>query len=337
LPAFRSLAGGSRRRRERAVPPTPPSLKVHGHFFENSGHGESVLRCISEGVLPLRYAYAGSAAYTHDRLAGSDDYRSVIGSVELELRAFGSDGFPSAALSRVVEIGPGNGVHTVALLRSLAARGQPTRSYLGLDFSATLLGLACERIREAFGGKVSLQSAVWDMEAGPSARIERWRVGLGRDGPVVACLLGHTLGNVDSGEQVLGNIHRSLRAGDVLAVGVTLRPHGDDHAAVLAPYQTDAFRAAAIEPLRAAGIAADDLDFGVHYADGAVIGEAVFVRKVRVGPMLVPAGHVLHCFFSRRFALSEVLTMLERTGFQLRTAVADDAREHAVVIAAHAA
>ena len=333
LPAFRSLAGGSRRESARAVPPTPPGLKVHGHFFETSGHGASVARSIAEGVLPFRYAYAGSAAYTHDRLATSDGYLSVVAAVELELRALENDELAKAALSRMVEIGPGNGVHTVALLRSLAARGMRTRSYLALDFSAILLGLACDRIRDAFGGAVSLQSAVWDMEAGQSARIERWRVGLGRDGPVLAGLFGHTLGGVESGEQVLGHVRDSLRPGDILAAGVALRSPGDDDAAVLAPYQTDTFRAAAIEALRAAGVAAADLEFDVRYTDGAVIGEAVFLRKVRIGQLTLPPGHVLRCFRSRRFAVDEVLSLLQGTGFRVRATVVDDQRQHLVVIA----
>ena len=281
----------------------------------------------------MRYAYAGSAAFTHDRLARSDGYRSVIGSVELEVRALESDNSAVAALSRVVEIGPGNGVHTVALLRSLAARGMRCRSYLGLDFSATLLGLACDRIRDEFGSKVSLQSAVWDMEAGRSARIDRWRCGLGRDGPVMACMLGHTLGNVESGEQALGHVHSSLRPGDMLVTGVTLRPPDADHAVVLAPYRTEVFRAAALEPLRAAGVAAGDIEFDVHFADGAVVGKVVFLRKVRVGWLTVPSGHELRCFCSRRFAMKDVLSLLERTGFEIRTAIVDDQAEHAVVLA----
>jgi L-histidine N-alpha-methyltransferase len=319
------------------VPSTPPGLSIHGHFFENTAHRTSVVRCIGEGVLPLRYTYAGSAAYTHDRLATSDGYRSVIRSVELELRAFESDAVAASTLPRLAEIGPGNGVHTVALLRSLAARGMRCRSYLGLDFSATLLGLACDRLGDAFGSAVALQSAVWDMEAGSSARIERWRVGLGRDAPVLACMFGHTLGSVESGEQVLRHVHSSLRPGDILVTGVTLPPRGDDHAATLAPYQTDIFRAAAVEPLRAAGVAAADLDFDVRYDDGAIVGEAVFLRKVRVGPLSVPSGHVLRCFWSRRFGLDEIRSLLVRTGFRLRSLVVDDEQEQAVLIAAREA
>lgn len=335
LPGFRSLAGGSRRRRERVVPATPTGTSRYGHFFE-TGHGASVVRGIGEGVLPLRYSYAGSAAYTHDRLVRSDGYRSVVRSVELELRALESGGFAAAALSRLVEIRPGNGVHTVALLRSLAARGMSCRSYLGLDFSATLLGLACDRIRDAFGGALALQSAVWDMEVGRSARIERWRCGLGRDGPVVAFLLGHTLGMVDSGERVLEHVHSSLRPGDILATGVTLQPPAADHSMVLASYRTDVFRAAALEPLRAAGIAAGDIEFDVHYDDDVVVGEVVFRRKVRVGSLTVPSGHVVRCFRSKRFAVADVLSLLERTGFRVRPAVVDDSQEHTVITAVRA-
>jgi hypothetical protein len=114
--------------------------------------------------------------------------------------------------------------------------------------------------------------------------------------------------------------------------GVTLPPTGDDHASTLAPYRTDIFRAAAVEPLRAAGVAASDLDFDVRYAEGAVIGEAVFLRKVRLGPIIVPSGHVLRCFRSRRFGLEEVRGLLERTGFRVRSVVVDDQQQHAVMI-----
>jgi len=281
--------------------------------------------------LPLRYSYAGSAAFTHDRLAHSDGYRSVVSSVQLEVRALDGDDLAATAFSRVVEIGPGNGVHTVALLRSLTARGMTCRSYLGLDFSATLLGLACDRIRNAFGGAVALQSAVWDMEAGRSARIERWRCGLGRDSPVLVCMLGHTLGNVESAERVLGHVHESMREGDFLVTGVTLWRPDVDSSTVLAPYRTEVFRAAALEPLRAAGVAGGDVEFDVRFVDGVIVGEVVFLRRVCVGPLTVPAGYVLRCFSSRRFARNDVLALLERTGFRIRTAVIDDQREHAVV------
>jgi len=284
-------------------------------------------------VLPLRYAYAGSAAYAHDRLARSNGYRSVVGWAELVVRATECDGMAAAALSRMVDIGPGNGVRTVVLLRALADHGPRGRSYLGLDFSATLLGMACDRIRDSLGGTVSLQSGVWDLEAGRSARIDRWRCGLGRDGPVVAFMLGHTLGNVDSAEQVLGHVHGSLRPGDTLVAGVTLQPPDADHSAMLEPYRTDAFVKAALEPLRAVGVALDDIEFGVRFTDGAVVGEAVFRRKVRLGFSTVQAGHVLRCFRSRRFAMSDVMSMLERTGFRTRAVIVDERREQAVVIA----
>jgi L-histidine Nalpha-methyltransferase len=95
---------------------------VSKHYFENSSHRESVIRCIGDGVLPLKFAYAGSAAHTHDRLARSEGYQSVVGLVSHEVDVLLADGFPVEALTRMVEIGPGNGMHTVAFLRLLGSR-----------------------------------------------------------------------------------------------------------------------------------------------------------------------------------------------------------------------
>jgi L-histidine Nalpha-methyltransferase len=315
------------------APDSTGDAPARGHFFEDPTHSDSVAQFIREGVLPLRYAYAGSAAFTHDRLAWSDGYRAVIGSVELEVRALDADGDATACLSRVVEIGPGNGVHTVALLQTLVGRGFRCLDYLGLDFSATLLDLAISRIRETFGGALSLRHAVWDIESGLSAYVEQWRCGNGSGGPVLACLLGHTLGNVESGLDVLEHVHGSLRAGDILMAGVTLHPPSAEYAMVLAPYRTDVFRAAALEPLHAAGIEPDDVQFDVHFADGVVVGQAEFRRSVRVGQWMVPSGHILRCFCSRRFVMDDVRTMFTRTGWEIRSVTKDDKHQHAVVLA----
>jgi len=146
-------------------------------------------------------------------------------------------------------------------------------------------------------------------------------------------MLGHTLGSVESAEQVLGHVHGSLRPGDTLVAGVTLQPPDADPATMLEPYRTDAFVAAALEPLRAAGVAMDDIEFDVRFTDGAVLGEAVFRRRVRLGTSTIQAGHVLRCFRSRRFAMSDAMSMLERTGLRVRTAIVDDRQEQAVIIA----
>lgn len=115
--------------------------------------------------------------------------------------------------------------------------------------------------------------------------------------------------------------------------GVTLQPPAADCAMVLAPYRTDVFRTAALEPLHAAGVEPDDVEFDVHFADGVVVGQAVFRRSVRVGQWAVPSGHILRCFCSRRFVMEDVRTMFARTGWEVRSVTEDDMQEHAVVLA----
>jgi L-histidine Nalpha-methyltransferase len=303
------------------------------HYFESSFHRESVIRCIGDGILPLKFAYTGSAAHTHDRLARSEGYQSVIGLVSHEVDVLLADGFPVEALTRVVEIGPGNGMHTVAFLRLLGSRSYRCSAYLGLDFSATLLGMVRSNIREAFGTSVSVSTDIWDIEAGPSDRVEQWRSAREATAPLLVCLLGHTLGNLESGIQALVHIFDSLRPGDVLLAGLTLRNPTVDEWTVLAPYRTEVFHDAALEPLRAAGVDPEDIDFTVRFTDGAVVGEATILRTVRAGNAMFPAGHALRCFISRRFVMEDLSPLFQGANWTIRTTSLDDRCEHAVVTA----
>lgn len=303
------------------------------HYFESPMHLETVVQCICDGVLPLRFAYAGSAAYTHDRLAQTPGYQSVIGSVELEVATLVKAGLPTGDLSHIIDIGPGNGVHTVALLRSLGAIGMNFRSYLGLDFSATLLAIASSRIRAAFGLSIAVSCDIWDIESDRCESVERWRAASGDPAPLLVCLLGHTLGNLEGDATALANVYDSLRVGDVLLAGLSLRHPSIDETSVLAPYLNDVFHAAALEPLWAAGIDPYDVEFHVRFADGAVIGEAKFIRSVRVGASMLPPGHTVRCFSSRRFAMEDALLLFRGAGWIVRSAVVDDRSEHAVVMA----
>jgi L-histidine N-alpha-methyltransferase len=188
-------------------------------------------------------------------------------------------------------------------------------------------------MRDAFGTSVSVSTDIWDIEAGPSDRIERWRSAREATAPLLVCLLGHTLGNLESGSQTLVNIYDSLCPGDVLLAGLTLRNPTVDERTVLAPYRTDVFRAAALEPLHAAGLHPDDIDFAVRFVDSAVVGDATILRNIRVGDVTLPAGHALRCFYSRRFDMGDVMPLFKRSGWTVRANIVDDLREHAVVTA----
>jgi L-histidine Nalpha-methyltransferase len=282
-------------------------------FFESDSHRGAVAAHVAAGVLPLKYAYAGSAAWTHDESARSSGYRSVIGAVDLEVSVVETLDRRLRVPRHVAEIGPGNGVHTVSLLRALHERGFPCAHYTALDFSRTLLDLSSRHIWRAMDPRTGFSAALWDVEAGASPVLEQSR----SDGaPLTVCLLGNTIGNVDDPTSVLRNIGVSMRSDDVLLLGVTLaarRTAGE----TLAPYENEIFRRAALEPLRCAGVDPQDIDFRLHCENGTVIGQAIFRRPAVIAGTAVPARHTVRCFSSRRFRPEQVLLALDPSRWRI--------------------
>lgn len=290
-------------------------------FFERTSHRDAAVRHIADGVLPLKFAYTGSAAVSHDSYARTDHYLSGIAAMRGAMSVLGGSARPARQPLDVVEIGPGNGLRTVATLRHLAENGRRCRGYLAMDFSRTLLGLATRRVVTAVGTRIRVSSGVWDIESGPTEHIARWRRG---DRPVTVWFLGQTLGNVESEGETLGHLWSSLRQRDVLVVNVMLRQESDNRPADLAAYQTGEFTAAVLEPLRAAGIDLRNIDLDVGFVGDAVVGEVVFRRTVLLRGVPLPKGHRLRCFRSQRYERRGVLSALTTTGWSIQHAITDE-------------
>jgi L-histidine Nalpha-methyltransferase len=305
------------------------SLTTVDAFFESPLHERDVVNGIISGTLPLKYAYTGSAARTHDLLARSDGYLNVIGSAVTEADTVAGLAPHERFQSALVEIGPGNGAHTTALLTRLRARGTPIRRYLGLDFSSTLLAICQGRLLKTFVSELSVDTGVWDIETAPSPLLGEWRES---PDPIIVALFGQTLGNVESVVDTLSNIHESMVAGDVLIVTITLLRDGEPEDEILAPYRTSVFLEAVLEPMRAAGVAADQVDLRVTLADSTVIGEAVLRAPVELAGCQLGAGHTVRCFLSRRFDATQVPNLFDRTHWSCRPVVIDDDGRHAVVV-----
>jgi L-histidine N-alpha-methyltransferase len=299
--------------------------------LEDPRHREQIIHHMRSGFLPLKYAYAGSAAYTHDALARTAGYAEVVGEAGFEAETLFRTLPALRVPAQIAEVGPGNGVHSAAFLDALG-RGTPRRlRYLGLDFSATLLGLAMEHIGTQCP-QVERNSAHWDLEAGGTGRIAAWR----RPGsPVLVCLLGHTLGNLEDPVQALRNLAISTAPGDLLLLGLSLMPPGADAEAVLAPYRNDVFSDAVLEPLRAAAAdvrgACVRLDLRVH--GGGVLGEAVFTRPVNLGGFAFDDRDVVRCFTSARYRPDYALGLLHRAGWRVCGWELDGGATHMAVVA----
>ncbi|GIE99676.1 L-histidine N(alpha)-methyltransferase [Paractinoplanes rishiriensis] len=297
-------------------------------YFERPGHRHAVEQGIVDGKLPLKFAYAGSAAHTHDRLARHEGYQAVTGAaanVRETFRSAGLDEVPA-----IVEIGPGNGLNSMTILRRLGDAKRPPRMLLGLDFSETLLGMAEANFRRELG-EVSFTGHVWDVEAEPTAAVDSWRP---PETPVPVLLLGNTIGNFEQPSAALGHVRRSMRMGDTLVIGATLRRDGINARSMTEPYRNATFTEAALEPLHACGVSPADVCFTVDYIDDEVVGFAVLRRGLNILGHELPPGHRVRCFVSHRFTPDHIHSIVRAAGLVVGVSRIDEAANHIVVTAA---
>jgi len=208
--------------------------------FEGEENLKGFLDELSQGCTSLKYAYIGPAAFTHDELAKRDGYKSNVDATSVESRLLARFGIPDR-----VEIGPGNALHSLQVFDELPAAHRPRRTLL-LDFSQALLSLCLARMIAR--GVPELSQAQWDFESGPTSAVREWRDSLAQ--PLLAMVIGHTLGNPADVLSVLRNIGHSLEPADRLLVSIALRTDVDP----LPNYRTPEFFMAATEPFRMIGL-----------------------------------------------------------------------------------
>lgn len=284
---------------------------------------------MSNHVVPLKYAYAGSAAKTHDKLARHEDYQQGAGYPLLDTRWLHKLGLPPGSAAQIAEIGPGNGRHTAMFLQALDAGGYHCERYLGLDFSSSLRSMARHHVASQVSATVEIEMAEWDVETAPTGTIAGWR----GDGPVLTCLLGQTLGNVENMPDTLANIRASLQPDDRLLLGLSARTSETRSSVYVAPYNSEIFRSAALEPLRAVGVDLDDVEFDVRYEDHEVFGVCTLRKETALDGVSFPAGWAIRCFRSRRFSEREVSDLLKDNGWSDIRWAPDDTGEHLIVLA----
>ncbi|GIM97372.1 hypothetical protein Ato02nite_091650 [Paractinoplanes toevensis] len=302
-------------------------MSVHD---ENVLHRHTLLRSIAAGQVPLKFAYVGSAAYTHDRYARTDDYAGMMASAERESDAFLRSRCCDPTVADLAEIGPGNGEHSAALLAALRAKGLPIRRYLGVDFSSTLLDISRRTLDDRFEGDLAIDTAQWDAESSPAPVIEQWRPAAG---PVLVCLVGGTLGNFENPLHGLRNIARMLHPGDLLLTSAFLRPNSGAINSSMSAYRTDEFRRAALEPMLAVGMNASDLDLSIAYQDGIFVGEVTLRKDAHLGFLRLPRGYSFRCFVSRRFDPGEFVGLLEKAGWSIYKTDVEPDSDHITVVA----
>lgn len=272
--------------------------------FESPEHEREFIAHVNQGRVSLKFAYSGYGAIAHDNLARQASYHDVVGHASLEAECLRRS---AADLSDVCELGPGNGVHSAALLLALE-QTQPVRRYLAMDFSEGLLAICLNRIKHALSG-LECSARIWDVELGPSVAIDQWR-----HGPTLLWFIGHTIGNLHDPAGALTNIYRSLQPGDRVLISVALR--SESAADLLESYCNPAFTAAALAPFRMIGLDLPDealrLSVDRH---GSVVGYVELPTTTPRPDSLTGAPQIIECFLSRRFELPDIISLVELAGF----------------------
>lgn len=252
--------------------------------------------------MPLKFAYVGSAAHTHDILACSEGYSAIVGSVAEEIEVM-QEGLKSREIQgpfEVIELGPGNGLHTRAFVSSLAGIMQ-FRSYALADYSATLLSLCLERLSTELPD-IDFLAREFDLEAS--------KLDFGGDPspyPKLVFMFGNTLGNVEDWLDCVQCLFSQMKSGDLVMTSYAVHEPSYDTADYLRGYQTQELHAAALEPLVMTGANRQKIEFELHFdADKlAVIGEARLTEETCLscsGRLLqLAANSRVRCFLSRRF------------------------------------
>ena len=293
--------------------------------FESEAYKEKFFRCLWSGVVPPKFSYSGSAAYSHAALAATPGYRAITEAVKLEAGMVLSH-LELAGECQIAEVGPGTGYHTIDIIKTVSTvRNDLQIRYLGLDFSVTLLDIARPVLENAT--TLGLKTAEWDVDEGPTDAIRRWRA----NGIVHTLMVGNTLANLDDPAVALRNIRESLAAGDTLLLSVNLVGDKPDPAEITSPYRTPEFRATVLEPFRAAGVDIDTFD--ILYEDSEVMAFVTLGANYYHERDTLPAGQRIRCFRSRRFSQDTFIGYLKESGFSSSATYLRRAGDLAVALA----
>jgi L-histidine N-alpha-methyltransferase len=301
--------------------------------FENEDHEKKFWVAIKSRVLPLKFAFAGDASYTYKMLAKRETYQDISGPIKIEMDAVSKFLTQGKFPNQICDIGPGDGFHSGAFLKTLRQSGLNFEKYLCLDFSVNVTNFASDEIRKGFLG-ISVSSETWDFEDGPTFALSNWR----SQSPVFVMLTGHTLGNPKNPLEVLKHIYESTESGDVILLGVALFKLVDTEV-FLSPYRNDTFKAAALEPLKMAGFNIEKGEFVLSFSftPATVIGEFVIGEDTIINykgeSLAFNKNDRINCFASRRFTTDEIKYLLREAGWNIMGESYDVGLTHGIYVA----
>jgi hypothetical protein len=287
----------------------------HHLGFESENQLKAFIRALSGAAIPGKFAYVGEAAANYNTHALTREYRQITRSVAEE----------SALLSEVwdeelnsagtlVDVGPGNGLHSAALLqRLLPAVGWLPSEYLAIDYSFHMAEIA-KRNMKSLIPEIQVNSILHDIES----TFTRASSHLPDVLESMYFLLGNTIGNVESISQAIQGIRSLAGDGARLLIGCALFEEYRSTESYLRPYRMSTYRDCVLHPLTMIGVPRHIIAFDVEFnPDTRTISTLArfsedFSATVLDESVVVKAGSTIRCALSRRFLPGEIPDLLQQ-------------------------
>jgi uncharacterized SAM-dependent methyltransferase len=299
--------------------------------FESESQLRAFIRALSISAVPGKFAYVGEAAALYDLHASTEEYSQVTRSVadeSLLLSEVWCDELDS--IRTLADIGPGNGLHAVALLQPLSSPvNWAPEEYVAVDYSSHMADLAKRNI-EQLARKIRVSSVIFDLES----RFARESFQLPSASESVYLLLGNTLGNVESVSRAIAGIRSLAGRGARLLVGCALLDEHRSAGSYLPPYRMNTYVNCVLHPFTMLGVPRSSMDFDVEFdATTRTINSLVrfkenFETSVLDESILIKAGSTVRCALSRRFRPGEVPSLLRQWDVSVLGAVEDLSAGH---------
>lgn len=305
--------------------------------FEKQEQIEEYLAAIKQRKFPLKYAYTGRAAYTHDKLVRSQEYGLAYTEAALIQNRFASSILPklTGIGLNVIDVGSGNGIKALVVLKLLHQKFSNLR-YVGLDYSKELLNIAVTNISKK-NPMLDIFTYQIDFEINHFREIIK-KVQKETGYSNLFLFLGHTLGNVNPIRTLL-NIRNSMGIRDTLLAGVELyQPDKVDY--TIKHYRNEPFYNAVFNLLTFAGFERGDGTIDVSFNELKKDVEVYFqfTKDISVQISLCEAiefkkGERLLIFFSHRFNEMEIGEIFRLAGLNVLDIMFDNDHVYAIIYA----